>query len=63
LLRGGAVEYKKHPLSFGEQAELLISRGLIADRNILIKILKNVNYHRLSGYLYPFRNNDDSFQA
>ena len=56
------MEYKKHPLSFGEQADLLISRGLIADRNILIETLKNVNYYRLSGYLYPFRNADDSFQ-
>ena len=56
------MEYKKHPLTYAEQADLLISRGLSADRDTLIETLKNVNYYRLSGYLYPFRNADDSFE-
>ncbi len=52
------MEYKKDPLRYGEQADLLISRGLLADRNNLIESLKNVNYYRLSGYLYPYRDNN-----
>jgi len=49
------MKYTKHALSFEEQAELLLSRGLIADRTDLISKLKSVNYYRLSGYLYPFK--------
>ena len=56
------MEYKKNPLTYEEQADLLLSRGLIPDRDVLIKILQNVNYYRLSGYLYAFRNADDSFE-
>ncbi len=56
------MEYKKNPLTYEEQADLLISRGLSANRDTLIETLKNINYYRLSGYLYPFRNADDSFR-
>ncbi len=55
------MEYTKPSLTYEEQADVLISRGLLADRDILIATLQNVNYYRLSGYLYPFRNTDDSF--
>ena len=56
-------EYTKPPLTFEEQADLIISRGLNADRDRLIRRLKNVNYYRLSAYLYPFRvTNSDNFQ-
>jgi len=51
------MEYSKNPLTYDEQADLLISRGLQVDREYLIQILKNVNYYRLTGYLYPFRKN------
>jgi abortive infection bacteriophage resistance protein len=57
------MKYTKPPLSFSEQADLLIKRGLICDRNYLINILKQINYYRLSAYLYPFRvPNADNFQ-
>ena len=49
------MEYNKPPISFDAQAELLLQRGLIADKSILIERLKSVNYYRLSGYLYFFR--------
>lgn len=49
------MEYAKQPLSFEEQADKLLDRGLEADRDELIKRLSGVNYYRLSGYLYPFR--------
>jgi len=55
------MEYSKPALTFEEQADRLLSRGLIADRDTLISRLKVVNYYRLSGYLYPFRRKDDSY--
>lgn len=56
------MKYEKLPLIFEEQAEQLISRGLKGDKNLLTNTLKNVNYYRLSGYLYPYKNPDDSFK-
>lgn len=56
------MRYTKPPRTFNEQAELLLSRGLIADKSFLIDKLKAVSYYRLSGYLFPFRNEDDSFK-
>jgi hypothetical protein len=64
--RFGAVvrmKYSKPPLSFESQADLLIARGLVAYRTKLISRLEVVNYYRLSGYLYPFRNLDDSHHS
>jgi abortive infection bacteriophage resistance protein len=50
--------YGKKPLLFEAQADQLLARGLQADRAILIKRLRAVNYYRLSGYLFPFRQRD-----
>ena len=50
--------YAKTALSLEQQADQLIARGLLADRNELIKRLRVVNYYRLSGYLHPFRVRD-----
>lgn len=50
------MEYTKPPLTFEAQADLLLSRGLNADSDLLILRLRTVNYYRLSAYLYPFRN-------
>ena len=55
------MEFTKPPLTFEEQADLLVSRGLIADRDQLINRLRSVNYYRMSGYLYNFRRPDDSY--
>jgi abortive infection bacteriophage resistance protein len=49
-------------MTFEDQADQLIRRGLIADRSSFIETLRTINYYRLSGYLYPFRNPDDSFK-
>ena len=57
------MEYKKPPLTFEQQADLLISRGLIADRDELIYYLNHVSYYRLSAYLYPYRNSDDTYKT
>lgn len=56
------MKYNKLHLSFDQQADRLIQRGLIADRTILIKRLQSVNYYRLTGYLFPFRLPDNSFK-
>jgi len=49
------MRYTKAPLSFSEQAERLLARGLVADRDTLIARLEAVNYYRLSAYWYTFR--------
>lgn len=56
------MKYAKPPLTYEQQADLLISRGLVANRETLIERLKTVNYYRLSGYLVPFRSPDDTFK-
>ncbi|TAE78283.1 MAG: Abi family protein [Verrucomicrobia bacterium] len=55
------MKYGKLPLTFEEQADRLLGRGLVANRDELITRLAAVNYYRLSGYLYPFRRPDDSY--
>ena len=57
------MKYDKPPLSFEEQADRLINRGLVADKALLVSRLKNVNYYRLSGYLYPYRQANDNFKT
>ena len=57
------MKYTKHPLTYEDQADLLISRNLIADRDLLISYLNTVNYYRFSGYLHPYLNKDDSFRS
>lgn len=57
------MKYDKCPLSFEDQADRLIKRSLIVDRALLIDRLKNVNYYRLSGYLYPYRHSNDNFKS
>ena len=50
--------YSKKALPLEDQADLLLQRGLVANRDELISRLKVVNYYRLSGYLHPFRQRD-----
>ncbi len=49
------MKYPKRSLSFDDQADLLIQRGLLGDRDQIIERLKAVNYYRLSAYWYTFR--------
>lgn len=56
------MKYEKPFLSFDDQADRLISRGMECDRDDLIIHLKDVGYYRLSGYWYDYKNEDDSFQ-
>ena len=52
--------YAKRAFTFEAQADQLLTRGLQADRAILITRLEAVSYYRLSGYLFPFRQPDAS---
>jgi abortive infection bacteriophage resistance protein len=57
------VEYLKGHLPLAEQAQRLLDRGLNADKEELIRRLSAVSYYRLSGYLFPFREQgSDSFR-
>ena len=50
------MKYTKKALSFKDQAQLLISRGMIVSNPVeLEEYLKQVNYYRLSGYWYNFK--------
>lgn len=50
------MHYTKPALSFDQQADLLLKRGLIvADKQTLVLTLSLVNYYRLSAYSFPFR--------
>jgi len=62
LSTGLKMQYNKPPLTFEEQAEKLISRGLVATKDELVKRLECVNYYRFTAYLYPYRNADDSYK-
>jgi abortive infection bacteriophage resistance protein len=55
------ANYTKPALSFEQQAQRLLERGLTApDKNLLVKRLSMVNYYRLSAYWYPFKQVDSS---
>lgn len=49
------MRYNKPPTTFEEQADRLLKRGLIADRQQLIQRLHTISYFRLAGYLHAFR--------
>lgn len=53
--RASQMKYDKPVRTFEEQADLLLARGLIADRSQLIRRLRVTNYFRLTAYLYRFR--------
>ena len=52
------MKYTKLALTVEQQADQLIRRGLVADRDLLIERLCVVSYYRLSGYWYQYRKPD-----
>jgi abortive infection bacteriophage resistance protein len=57
------VRFQKPALSIEQQADLVLSRGLHAARERLIRRLHSVGYYRLCGYWHHLKQPDDSFQA
>lgn len=55
------MKFTKPALSFEQQADQLLRRGLQGDRARLIEILSCVSYYRLSAYWHPFKRSDDTF--
>lgn len=56
------IPYTKPALSYSQQLDLLISRGLvIPDRPAAEAILSRISYYRFSAYCLPFKNNLDQF--
>ena len=48
--------YNKPPLTYTEQVELLISRGLlVSDKKRAERHLSNISYHRLSAYMRTYK--------
>jgi abortive infection bacteriophage resistance protein len=53
------MKYTKPALSFEQQAQLLVDRGLIVrEKAELVRCLSIVNYYRLSAYWYTFKEID-----
>jgi abortive infection bacteriophage resistance protein len=49
-----AMKFTKPPLTTSQQADLLLARGLVADKADLVARLTSVSYYRLCAYWYPF---------
>ena len=50
------MKYTKPALTYNQQLDLLISRGLqVNDRNKALLILSQISYYRLSAYCIPLR--------
>jgi len=56
------VNYNLPPLTFEEQTDLLIKRGLNCERSKVVEILKSVSYYRLGEYFNYFKNADGNFR-
>lgn len=56
------MKYTKPHLTFEEQLDLLLSRGLVVhDRAAAVRELSRINYYRLSAYGLPFQKTKDRF--
>ena len=53
------MKYEKPPLTFDEQVQHLLDLNLQGDPAVMRERLASVNYYRLSGYLYPYRDADN----
>jgi len=56
------MKYEKPALTLEQQVERLINRGMEGDPPLMAERLAVVNYYRLSGYSFPFRNEDGTFK-
>jgi abortive infection bacteriophage resistance protein len=54
------MKFDRPHLSLEQQVDLLIRRGMLGDRRLMLERLGSVGYFRLKGYTYPFREVDPS---
>lgn len=57
------MKYGRAFLTYNEQADPLISRSLMVDREELFGKLMCVGYYRFSGHLYAYRQPDDTYRV
>jgi abortive infection bacteriophage resistance protein len=58
------MKYNKPPLTYDEQLNLLLSRGLqVKDKEAARDLLKRISYYRLTAYCIPFQKEKDSFKT
>lgn len=55
------MNYGKPFLTYEQQAELLLERGMVVERDVLINHLRNVGYYRLGGYWFIWKQDDERF--
>ena len=56
------MKYDKHPLTFDQQIDRLIERGLsVPNRPFAVKTLQTISYYRLSAYFLPFQKESNKF--
>jgi len=56
------MKYTKPHLTFEQQVDLLVSRGLVVkNRKEAVKALSSISYYRLSGYGLPFQSKKDHY--
>lgn len=54
------MKYQKPPLTYSEQLDLLLKRGLqVENKTEAIHCLKNISYYRLSAYFLPFKQSEE----
>jgi abortive infection bacteriophage resistance protein len=57
------LRFTKPATTYEQQADLILGRGMIADRAVLVRRLQSVGYYRLCAYWHPFKQPDNSFTA
>jgi abortive infection bacteriophage resistance protein len=57
------MRYHKPHRNIEQQVALLQQRGMQGDPLEMEAYLRRINYYRLSGYWYPFKTNNEQFQA
>uniref|UniRef100_UPI002620A341 Abi family protein n=1 Tax=Oceanispirochaeta sp. TaxID=2035350 RepID=UPI002620A341 len=57
------MKYTSPALSFSDQADLLIKRGLNGNKSALVSILKSVSYYRFQEYCYPYKDSSGQFKS
>lgn len=66
ILRTPALECTKPFLTFEQQADILMrDRGMVADRDVLVRHLQDVGYYRLGGYwhIHKKRGTDEFWEG
>jgi abortive infection bacteriophage resistance protein len=56
------LKYTKPPLTFKEQVDLLLDRGMVGESELMEQRLSTINYYRLSGYWFHYLDEKNHFR-